>query len=105
MKIAAVPLVALLTLTGPKICSVEKEPLDAAEQAQLKRDKILVTAREYHQSFTPYIHNDLPVFITSDALLNAFHVIFEESFARMEGANVAKLETLLEEMVKSLPQA
>jgi hypothetical protein len=74
-------------------------------RAALERDKILVGTQEFRQCFTPYIDNTLPVFITSDALLNAFHVLFEESLARLEAANAAKLEALLTRMVKALPQA
>ena len=74
-------------------------------RAALERDKLLIGTQEFRQCFTPYIDNTLPVFITSDALLNAFHVLFEESLARLEAANAAKLEALLTRMVKALPQA
>jgi hypothetical protein len=92
-------------LIGVRVPGAENDGLSEAARAQLQRDKVLIGEREFRQSFEPYINNMLPVFITSDALLNAFHVIFEESFARMEAANVARLEALLERLVKALPQA
>lgn len=88
------------------------ESLDPAARATLARDKILIGNTEFKQCFQPYLDGgggsdaDGPsVFITSDALLSAFHVVFEESLTRMEIANVPKLENLLAAIVAGLPQA
>ncbi len=92
-------------LLGVHVTGAEDDGLSEAARAQLQRDKVLIGEREFRQSFEPYINNKLPVFITSDAVLNAFHILFEESFARMESANVPRLEALLERLAKALPQA
>ncbi|UCH21987.1 MAG: hypothetical protein JSU83_01640 [Deltaproteobacteria bacterium] len=48
------------------------------ELEQLTRDKILITRRAYRQIFEPYINPSAPVFVTSDATINAFHVLYRE---------------------------
>jgi len=57
--------------------------------------KVLMTNEAFKQVFDPYIHTDLPMFITSDSLLNAFHVLYEESVLRMEQANARRLPEIL----------
>ncbi len=69
--------------------------LKPADIKQLGRNKILVTNEAYKQVFTPYIKSGIPLFITSDSLLNAFHVLYEESVLRMENANARKLPEIL----------
>jgi hypothetical protein len=65
--------------------AAEKEAeLTAAQQAQLQRDKLIITAHSYRQIFTPYVFSPTPVFITSDSVLNAWHVLFEDSVRIME---------------------
>jgi len=81
------------------------DDLSPQERAQLEKDGILIGAQEFRQSFEPYIENDVPVFITSDAVLHAFHILFEESLARVEAANVTKLESLLSRITGKLPAA
>jgi hypothetical protein len=58
--------------------------LSPEEEQQLARDKIIVTPRTWKQIFSPYIFSREPVFITTDSVLNAWHVLFEESFAALE---------------------
>jgi len=65
------------------------------ELEQLTRDKILVTRRTYRQIFEPYINPSSPVFITSDAVIHAFHVLFKESISRHEEINAEKLRDIL----------
>jgi hypothetical protein len=65
------------------------------ELEQLTRDKILVTRRTYRQIFEPYINPSSPVFITSDAVIHAFHVLFKESISRHEETNAEKLRDIL----------
>ena len=76
-----------------------------ADIKQLGRDKILVTNEAWKQVFTPYLSSDIPLFITSDSLLNAFHVLYEESVLRMEKANARKLPEILRFVWKNLPSA
>lgn len=63
--------------------------------AQLKRDRVLVSTQAYKQVFTPYIETNVPVFITSDSLLNAYHVLYEESILTLEKANARKFPSIL----------
>ncbi len=65
------------------------------ELEQLTRDKILITRRAYRQIFEPYINPSAPVFVTSDATINAFHVLYRESIARYEELNAQKLQEIL----------
>ena len=55
-----------------------------ADQAeiQFKTNKVLVTNRAYRQIFEPYLNPEGPIFITSDALLTAYHTLMEASFCR-----------------------
>ncbi len=69
--------------------------LSAQEYEQLTRDKILITRRGYRQIFEPYINPSTPVFVTSDAVINAFHVLFRESISRQEEMNAQKLQEIL----------
>jgi hypothetical protein len=65
------------------------------ELEQLTREKILVTRRAYRQIFEPYINPSTPLFITSDAVIHAFHVLFKESISRHEETNAEKLRDIL----------
>jgi hypothetical protein len=79
--------------------------LSTAEIEQLARDKILVTDRVFLQVFEAYSEKDLPPFITSDSLLNAFHVLFEETVIALEKGNAKSLPKLLQEILRCLPVA
>jgi hypothetical protein len=72
----------------------------ADEIARLERDKLFIEDRCYKQAFEVYIDNPQPVFITSDSLLNAFHVLFEDSFRELELRRVTALRENLEAVVK-----
>jgi hypothetical protein len=61
----------------------------------IARNKVLVGNETYRQVFTPYRDPRMPLFITSDSLLNAFHVLFEESIRRLELENARRLPRLL----------
>lgn len=73
--------------------------------AQLARDKILITDHAYRQAFSPYLDPDLPFFITSDSLLNGFHVLYEESVLRLEQANARRLAPILKFIWQNLKTA
>lgn len=75
--------------------------------ASLEKNKVLMTNQAFKQIFTPYVTTDLtkpslPLFITSDSLLNAFHVLFDESILRLELANTTRLTGLLEALWERL---
>ena len=73
----------------------QKHELGAREIEQLAKDKVLVTNQAFKQVFTPYLASDVPLFITSDSVLNGFHVLYEESVLRLEQANARKLGGIL----------
>jgi len=78
-----------------KKIAAEKK-LDAKIIALLEKDR-LAYGPSVKQSFEPYLGG--PIFITSDSLLNAFHVLFEDTFRELElrqsGALRGQLERLL----------
>jgi hypothetical protein len=79
--------------------------LSADSIQQLDRDGILVTGQTYKQVFEPYIHRTLPIFVTSDWLLNAYHVLYEESVLRLEQANARRLPDILRFVLANLDSA
>jgi hypothetical protein len=64
---------------------------------QLSRDKIAY-GYSVKQSFEPYLRG--PVFVTSDSILNGFHVLFEDSFRELEESAVFDLRTSLETVLE-----
>ena len=73
-----------------------------AEQAKFREQGVLITQDSFRQIFSPYVFSNVPVFVTTDSLLNAFHVIFEESVVEMETAQSARLAPLLSTMWQRL---
>jgi hypothetical protein len=73
---------------------------------RLSQDKLYV-AKDYRfrQIFSAYIDSPYPIFITSDALLAAFHTLTEESAVRLESAQSIRLKELLLAMASHLPAA
>ncbi len=65
--------------------------LSAAEVKTLSDNKIVVSSQEVKQSFSAYLGHGPPNFITSDAVLNAYHVLFEETLRRQEELQAAGL--------------
>ena len=98
-------LLSALFLKPVPLFATTGDDLPEPQRQQLARDKILIGSQELLQSFEPYINIDVPIFVTSDVVLNAFHVLFEESLTRMEAANLPKLETFLEKIVAKLSDA
>ena len=72
---------------------------------QLARDRVLMTDQCFKQVFTPYVDSEYPVFITSDSLLNTFHVLFEESFIQLEKVQAARLRHFLAALAEKLAEA
>ena len=83
--------------------AARKDGLTAEDVATLRKDKLLVSNEEFKQVFVPYIRGRLTLFITSDSLLNGFHVLYEESILRMERANARKLPEILRFIRAKLP--
>jgi len=75
--------------------------LDAATIAALAKDKIAY-GPSVKQSFEPYLGG--PVFITSDSILNAFHVLFEDSFRELELRRAARFRPDFEKLLTSARQ-
>ncbi len=73
--------------------------LSAADQEFLQKQKLAIGRSEFRQSFEPYDHPKGPVFITSDSLLNVYHVLFEDSFRELEVRRAFRLKAYLESMV------
>ncbi|MCC6574668.1 MAG: DUF3160 domain-containing protein [Planctomycetes bacterium] len=66
-----------------------------AEIKAFAADRVRVTNETFKQIFSAYVAAPLPVFITSDAVLNAYHVLLEESVMRLEIANARELKWLV----------
>jgi hypothetical protein len=73
-----------------------------ADIDSIKRDKILFGQREFKQIFDPYLSSRYPLFVTSDSVLNAYHVLFEESVRRVELADAGKLASILHDLWEPL---
>lgn len=70
-----------------------------AEVAQLERSKLLIRDIEYRQCFEAYQRPRVPMFITTDSLLNAYCALFEDSFHRLEQRQSIVLRQKLEEIL------
>jgi hypothetical protein len=61
----------------------------------LARNKFVIAEPTYRQVFEAYVVDRkvgaLPYFITSDSILNGYHVLYEESIVRLEQANALAL--------------
>ena len=98
MKSLLIRVLVLVAWAGPAF-SQEGDTaggLSEAEREQLDRDGLVITQREYRQIFEPYIFSKMPVFVTSDTVLNAYHVLFEESLAAMERSQAVRIGAVLE---------
>ena len=82
-----------------------EQKLTDPEIKRLREQKFLVTGQALRQVFVPYTGSRVPVFITSDSILNAYHVLFEESIYRMELAISRQLPGVLDRIVKNLDAA
>jgi hypothetical protein len=80
----------------------KKHGLDDKTIAQIERDKFCITNEAFAQVFTPYIFAGLPLFVTSDSVLNGYHVLFEESVRRAEYKHARQLAAILRFIAKNL---
>lgn len=70
---------------------------------KLEKNSIVITDTAYKQIFSAYINGwGIPFFITTDSLLNAYHVLYEESVLQLEKVNADKLEKILRFMLTNL---
>ncbi|MBN1973842.1 MAG: DUF3160 domain-containing protein [Sedimentisphaerales bacterium] len=92
----------------------QKENLSENTIEKLAANNAVITDTAYKQIFTPYIEggsyrgdreNEISLFITADSLINAYHVLYEESVLRLENANANKLEEILKFVLTNLPKA
>lgn len=84
---------------------VREHGLSEQEIELLGQKKVLVSHETFKQVFVPYLGSELPLLITSDSLLNGFHVLFEESVLRAELANARKLGSVLKHLYGNLAAA
>jgi hypothetical protein len=97
-------LLAVGTANGEEKEKPKAEKTAVAELPdQLKRDGILISGKTYKQIFQAYIGNSRP-FITSDSLLNAYHVLYEESIFRLEKKQAGVLKKLVNDLYQQLCQ-
>ncbi|HEX3728516.1 MAG TPA: DUF3160 domain-containing protein, partial [Opitutaceae bacterium] len=78
-----------------------KRHLPAAALVALERDK-LAYGPSVKQIFTPYLYG--PVFVTSDSVLNAYQVLFEDTFRQLELRRAQTLRGHLEEALAAFHQ-
>lgn len=79
--------------------------LSAADIALLQTNRMLIADKAYKQIFSAYIGGKNPLFITSDSLLNAYHILYEESILRLENARAARLTGVLQTVLNNLEDA
>lgn len=84
----------------------EAARLGIPEQAilRLEQDKFIVLNRFYKQIFEPYTEPRTSYFITTDSVITAYNVLFEESMLLLEMAQHDKLKSLLQYIWSKLPQ-
>ena len=79
--------------------------LNQDDLAILGQQKILITNQAYKQFFSVYLAGDTPFFITSDSLLNAYHVLYEESIFHLENKMAERLPEILKFIYNNLDSA
>ncbi|WP_324726024.1 DUF3160 domain-containing protein [Actomonas aquatica] len=75
--------------------------LTPADVERLQRDKLMIEDVQLKQIFEAYTEPQGPVFVTSDVLLNAFMVLFEDSMREVELRRAGQLRIALESLVES----
>jgi len=79
-----------------------KVGLSDADIHRLDANRILITNESYKQVFVPYVQSWIPLFVTSDSLLNAYHALYEESIFRLEQAGTRQLPEILRFIMQNL---
>jgi hypothetical protein len=83
----------------------KEQKLDEKQITILRNQKFVVSNKPEKQIFSAYLGGNVPYFITSDSIMNGYHVLFEESIYRLELANAKKLPGVLERVAKNLDKA
>jgi len=127
MRIPLIPVLAVIVFACPDLAAQWEDPalpdprgtydwrgeagklgLDEADQQQLARQKVLMTNEAFRQVFAayrvgnPFKGKRVPVFITSDSILNAYHVLLEESVYWLEWANAGTLPRCLSALLEAV---
>ncbi len=96
-------LLSLIALSATAVAlSAKPDDLTPEQQKQLDQDKIIVTDNTWRQIFTPYIFAGQPVFITSDSVLHAYHLLLEESVAQMESQQALRMAGVLDAVLAQI---
>jgi len=82
--------------------AAHRSGLSAESISSLAKNRILITNDAYKQIFSAYLSSNNPLFITSDSLLNAYHVLYEESVLRLEEALSVQLPPILRLILKNI---
>ena len=80
-----------------------KSGLSESDISALEKNRILITDEAYKQIFSVYLTSGSnSLFITSDSLLNAFHVLYQESVLRLESTKTSQLIEILKFVLNNL---
>lgn len=77
---------------SPEVVAISKEPLDMAEDAVLARRGFVVTdktAPSFHVGYTSLFREHQPMYVTADAVLEAWHASYGSIFAELEAGALA----------------
>jgi len=92
----ALPIVMILFSGAVSAQSVSPPGLTPQVEQILEAQGFVVTATAYRQIFEPYLRTDLPVFVTTDSLLQAFHVLLDGTLGRYEKVNAGRFPDALQ---------
>ncbi len=85
--------------------TAKRAGLTDAEVERLAEQKVLIAGPQRLQVFQVYEGSRVPTFVTADAVLNAFHVLLEESVVRLERSRSGKLAGVLRPIWDGIPGA
>jgi hypothetical protein len=113
LKLVVAVIVIFILLLSIQLHGEQSDGLDWKEQAReqklsqitidkLGKNKIVITDETHKQIFSVYIGGGGPLFITTDSLINAYHVLYEESVLQLEKVNADKLEKILRFILTNL---
>ena len=71
----------------------------------LEKNGMLITGETFGQIFSAYEPGDIPLFITSDSLLNAYHVLYEASIMQIENKMADRLPDILRLILNNMDDA
>jgi len=74
----------------------KSQGLDDDIRARLRRDSLVIAGQEFKQSFSVYDGASAIPFVTSDSMLNGFHVLLEATLKRFEVRRAVELREALE---------